>query len=57
MRQDEIVTLKVIAKNLKKYCDLAKSCAGCPFHSNWYGCRIHWPCRWQLEEQNDQEKQ
>lgn len=57
MRRDEIVTLKVIAKNLKKYCDLAKSCAGCPFHSNWYGCRIHWPCRWQLEEQNDQEKE
>ena len=49
MRRDEIVTLQVIAKNLQKYCLMAKTCKGCPFHGGQYGCRICWPCRWKLE--------
>lgn len=49
MRRDEIVTLQVIAKNLQKYCRLAKNCNGRPFHGGPHGCRICWPCRWQLK--------
>ena len=54
MRRDIENTLKIIAKDLKKCCQNAKSCKDCPFHARGiYGCRIQWPCRWDLEERDE----
>ena len=51
MREDVLNTIKVIAKDLKKICEMTE-CKECPF-ADVSGCRINGPRGWRLKDEKN----